>query len=121
MSGPRILLVDDEGGILSALKRTLRREGYEIRLADSTRAALRVLDEEPVALVLSDQKMPDMSGLEFLREAARRQPKAVRLLITGWPEEVPPEELRKAGIHALLPKPWDPEILKKTLREALQV
>ena len=118
--GARILLVDDEGGILAALKRTLRREGYEIRTAESARAALRLLDAEPVDLVLSDQKMPGTSGLELLREAARRQPAAALLLITGWPEEIPPDEIRSIGIRALLPKPWDAELLKSTLRKILE-
>ena len=118
-ASPRILLVDDERGILAALQRTLRREGYEILTAGSAAAARRVLDEQPVDLVLSDQKMPGSSGLEILREAARRRPEAARLLITGWPDEVPAAELQRLGIRALIPKPWDADALKKALRDAL--
>jgi len=118
-ASPRILIVDDERGILAALQRTLRREGYEILTAGSAAAALRLLDEQPIDLVLSDQKMPGSSGLEILREAARRRPEAARLLITGWPDEVPAAELRRLGIRALIPKPWDAETLKKALRDAL--
>jgi response regulator RpfG family c-di-GMP phosphodiesterase len=111
--------VDDERGILAALQRTLRREGYEILTAGSAAAARRLLDEQPVDLVLSDQKLPGSSGLEILREAARRRPEAARLLITGWPDEVPAAELQRLGIRALIPKPWDAETLKKALRDAL--
>jgi len=118
-ASPRILIVDDERGILAALQRTLRREGYEILTAGSAAAALRLLDEQPIDLVLSDQKMPGSSGLAILREAARRRPEAARLLITGWPDEVPAAELRRLGIRALIPKPWDAETLKKALRDAL--
>ncbi len=118
-AAPLVLVVDDERSILAALKRTLRREGYEILTAGSATAGLRLLDEHPVDLVLSDQKMPGPSGLEFLREAARRRPQAARLLITGWPEEVPADELRSLGIRALIPKPWDAVTLKKALRDAL--
>ena len=120
MSGsPVLLLVDDESRILSALERALRREGYELLVAESAAQALRILDDRPVDLVLSDHKMPGMSGLEFLGEAAARQPGAARILITGWPEEVPADQLERLGIRALIPKPWDQDALKATVREQL--
>jgi len=118
--GPRVLLVvDDEARILSALRRTLRREGYEILTAETPAEALRILDERAVDLILSDQKMPGMSGLELLARAAERRPGAARLLITGWTEEVPQRQLEELGVRALLPKPWDDGELKRTLRQAL--
>ena len=116
---PAVLVVDDEVRILSALRRSLRREGYEILTAETVEEALRVLDERPVALILSDQKMPGMSGVQFLAEAARRCPEAVRMLITGWTEEIPREQLDDLGVCALITKPWDDEKLKATLRRAL--
>ncbi len=116
---PVVLVVDDEARILSALRRSLRREGYEIVTAETVEEALRVLDERSVALILSDQKMPGMSGLQFLAEAARRRPEAVRMLITGWTEEIPREQLEELGVCALITKPWDDEKLKATLRRAL--
>ncbi len=116
---PAVLVVDDEARILSALRRSLRREGYEILTAETGEEALRVLDERSVELILSDQKMPGMSGLQFLAEAARRCPEAVRMLITGWTEEIPREQLEELGVRALITKPWDDEKLKATLRRAL--
>jgi response regulator RpfG family c-di-GMP phosphodiesterase len=116
---PAVLVVDDEVRILSALRRSLRREGYEILTAETVEEALRVLDERPVALILSDHKMPGMSGVQFLAEAARRCPEAVRMLITGWTEEIPREQLEELGVCALITKPWDDEKLKATLRRAL--
>ena len=99
---PCLLIVDDEARILSALRRALRREGYEIITAETAGEALRILDERPVDAILSDQKMPGMSGAQFLAEAARRRPAAARMLITGWTEEIPRErleELRRLRAH----------------------
>jgi CheY-like chemotaxis protein len=116
---PVLLVVDDEARILSALRRSLRREGYRVVTASSPDEALRILDEQAIDAVLSDHKMPRMSGLDVLEAAARRQPGAARLLISGWPDEIPPERLAGLGIRALIPKPWDDAELKRALREAL--
>jgi len=117
---PTLLMVDDEARILTALRRTLRREGYELLTAGTAAEAIRVLEERPVDLILSDQKMPGMSGLALLAEVARRQPTVARLLITGWTEAVPPEELKKLDVKALVPKPWDDAELKQVLRDVLE-
>ena len=118
---PSLLIVDDEARILSALRRTLRREGYEIVTAETVADALRILDERPVDATLSDHKMPGMSGVEFLEEASRRRPDAARMIITGWTEEIPRAQLQEAGVCALVTKPWDDARLKATLRRALEV
>jgi len=116
---PCVLLVDDEPRILSALRRTLRREGLEIVTAESAAEALRILDERSVDAIVSDQKMPGGSGLSLLTEAARRCPDAVRMLITGVTDEIPRAALESAGVCALITKPWDDARLKATLRRAL--
>lgn len=116
---PVLLIVDDEARILTALQRALRREGYEIVVAETPSEALRLLDERRVDAILSDHKMPGMSGIELLGRAAVRQPDAARVLITGWTEEVPPADLAGIGVRALLPKPWNDAELKATLRAAL--
>jgi response regulator RpfG family c-di-GMP phosphodiesterase len=116
---PTLLVVDDEARILSALRRSLRREGWRVLTASTPAEALRLLDEEPIDAVLSDHKMPRMSGLDVLEAAAQRRPRAARILISGWPDEIPPERLRELGVRALVPKPWDDAELKRILREAL--
>jgi response regulator RpfG family c-di-GMP phosphodiesterase len=117
---PTLLVVDDEVRILSALRRSLRREGWRVLTAGTPAEALRLLDEEPIDAVLSDHKMPRMSGLDVLEAAAQRRPLAARILISGWPDEISPERLRELGVRALVPKPWDDAELKRILREALR-
>ena len=117
---PVLLLVDDEPRILSALQRCLRREGYEILLADSAAAALRTLRARRVDLLVTDHKMPGMSGLELIREVAAEWPALPRLLLTGWTAEITPSEARRLGIRALVAKPWEDAELKAHLREALR-
>ena len=118
MSDPKLLILDDESRILSALRRTLRREPYEVFTAETVPAALRVLESEPIELVLSDHKMPGTTGLQFLEEAARLRPDAVKMLITGWTETIPEDSVEALGLHAVIAKPWEDALLKETLREA---
>ncbi len=116
---PVVLLVDDEERILSALRRTLRREGWTLLTAESAEEALAVLEAQPVDLVLSDHKMPGASGLELFERAGRLCPGAALVMLTGWPETIPQARLDKLGVFALLAKPWDDAELKETLRRAL--
>ena len=118
---PSLLLVDDEARILSSLRRALRREAYDVLTAETADEALRLLDEHPVDAILSDQKMPGMTGLQLLSRAAERRPNATRMLITGASEAIPPELLKRAGVCALVTKPWDDVRLKQTLRRALGI
>ena len=118
---PILLIVDDEAQILSALKRSLRREDYEIVAVESAVAALRVLRERHVDVILSDHKMPGVSGVQLLRRAAELRPALIRILITGWTEEIPQKELERLGIYALISKPWDDSRLKSDLRGAMVV
>ena len=115
-----MLIVDDEVRILTALRRSLRREGWEILTAESPSEALGVIDDRAIDVVLSDHKMPGMTGVQFLEEAGRRAPDAVRMIITGWTEEIPRQHLEEVGVCALVTKPWDDAKLKATLRRALQ-
>ncbi len=117
MSGARpvVLLVDDEAHILSALQRVLRREPYEVITATTPADALALLAARAIALVVSDQKMPSGSGIAFLAEVAQRFPATRRVLLTGWPEEIPAREREAARLDAVLLKPWDEAQLKATL------
>jgi response regulator RpfG family c-di-GMP phosphodiesterase len=117
--GPlRLLILDDEPRILSALRRSLRREPYEVFTAETAAEALRIVESEPIDIVLSDHKMPGTSGLQFLAAVRARRPHAARLLITGWPELIPAADIRALGVLAVIAKPWEDAALKETLRMA---
>ena len=116
MSAPVVLLVDDEVNILASLRRSLRREPWEVVTASSPSEGLDQLAQVTPVLVVSDQQMPGMTGVEFLAEAGRRLPRLRRVLLTGWPEMVAPEDIRAAGIDAVIPKPWENDALLETLR-----
>ena len=78
-----ILIVDDEEAILESLELTLGIE-YRVFTATSAEAGLEILDREDIALVISDQVMPGMSGVEFLEKAIERNPRATRMMLTGY-------------------------------------
>jgi DNA-binding NtrC family response regulator len=117
--GPVVLLVDDERRILSALQRTLRREGYSIETAESAEAALAILEAGTVDVVVSDYKMVGANGTELLARVRRRWPATSRFLLSGWSREIPEVELRAADPHGVHPKPWDDAKLKRALADAL--
>ena len=114
-----VLLVDDEVHILAALKRMLRREPYEVVTAPSVPEALALLAQQAIAVVVSDHKMPGASGIAFLRDVAARYPRTRRILLTGWPEEIPPAECEAARLDAILPKPWDDAELKAAIQRCV--
>lgn len=116
---PSLLLVDDEARVLSALQRVLRREGWLIVAAESSREALEILESCEFDVVLSDQKMPGMSGVELLGRIAESHPSTVRFLLTGWSEAISQEALSAAGVEQVISKPWDDVELKTLLRRHL--
>ena len=95
----RVLLVDDEERILASLVRSLRREGYELVTAQTPLEALRLLEEQHFDAVLTDHKMPGMTGVELLAKVARLQPSAGKLLITGWAQAVSDDEVEALEIE----------------------
>ncbi|WP_313954235.1 EAL domain-containing protein [Accumulibacter sp.] len=116
-----VLLVDDEPSILSALNRLLRREGYRILIADSADAAFAVLAREPVEVILSDQRMPLMTGTELLSRVKTLYPRTVRMVLSGYSEiTAVTDAINKGSIHRYLSKPWDDEHLKSEVRDAFR-
>jgi len=118
---PTILIVDDEPVVLGALKETLERERYHVVACSSPIKALAMLQERQFAVIISDQRMPEMLGLDFLVESRKTHPNASRILITAvlaLPTIV--EAINKGEIFRFVAKPWLREELLATVRNAIQ-
>ncbi len=116
-----LLLVDDEDNILSSLRRLLRREGYTILTANSGKAGLEVLAAHPVDVIVSDQRMPGMTGVEFLRKAKDMYPDSVRLVLSGYTDlQSVTDAINEGAIYKFLTKPWDDAMLRANIEEAFR-
>ncbi|MCA9393635.1 MAG: response regulator [Candidatus Omnitrophica bacterium] len=115
-----ILCVDDEECILSSLRRTLRTEGYEVLEALSGQMGLSILKDHDVDLVISDQRMPEMSGYEFLRQVKADYPSALRVMLSGYSDiDSLIRTINEGEILRFIPKPWDNEELKQIISSLL--
>ncbi len=114
-----LLLVDDEPGTTSAVKRLLRREGYRILTAHSAEEGLAQLARHDVQVVMSDLLMPVMDGLAFLQQVSRRYPDTVRVMLTGHQQLDRVHQALADGIlHRHFSKPWDDDELRLAIRSA---
>ncbi|MES2356121.1 MAG: EAL domain-containing protein [Pseudomonadota bacterium] len=116
-----LLIVDDEENILSSLKRLLHREGYRILTATSGQAGLELLAKNTVDVIISDQRMPNMIGTEFLRRVKEMYPDTVRIMLSGYSElQLVAEAVNEGAIYKFLTKPWNDEQLRDHINEAFR-
>ena len=122
MSTPfTILLVDDEINILKALNRLLRTDGYRLLTAGSGVDALIIMAREPVDLVISDMRMPEMDGAIFLAKVRQNWPDTIRILLTGHADMVQTvAAINQGEIYRYIAKPWDDQELLILVRQALE-
>ncbi len=117
----RLLIVDDEEVIRLALRELLAREGYQVVTAPNAMEALEVVQQFSLALVLTDQRMPQMTGLEFLARVKQLQPEATRVLMTGVPElGTIIDSINNGEIFRFIVKPWLREELLATVKNGVQ-
>ncbi|MDG2050713.1 MAG: response regulator [Myxococcota bacterium] len=122
MSLPKILIVDDEEAILETMTFTFMGE-YEVLTTVDPRQALDLLDENaPVAVLITDQRMPHMTGVELLEAVYARHPETVRIMLTGFADSEATIQAINAGhAYAYISKPWEPEELKSVVRRAAEL
>lgn len=117
----RILIVDDEENVCNALRRSLRKEGYLIFVANDPAQALEMLKTNPVDLVISDHLMPNMTGMEFLKLVHDRYPDCIRMMLTGHADmQTAIDAINHGEIYRFLTKPWDDTEIKVTLYLAFE-
>jgi two-component system response regulator HupR/HoxA len=115
-----ILIVDDEPAILESLEMTLGSD-YRVYTAESGEEGLAILERENIALIISDQVLPSMSGVEFLEKAIELDPHAIRMLLTGYADiRSMSRAINEGRIYRFITKPWEPEEVRLNVRRALE-
>jgi len=116
----KILIVDDEASNLRALERLFRTE-YDVMTAGSGADALSLLEHHDMALLIADQRMPEMSGVELMRRTARLRPHMVRILLTGYTDvDSLIEAINTGNVYKYVTKPWNNDDLLLTVARALE-
>ena len=115
-----LLLIDDESANLQKLHRTFVDQ-YNVHLAQTGEEALKILKAHPIDAVITDQKMPNMTGIEFLDAARREHPDLVRIILTGYAEISDLiVAINTSKVDKYITKPWAPDDLRMAVREALE-
>ncbi|MES2207679.1 MAG: HD domain-containing phosphohydrolase [Pseudomonadota bacterium] len=122
LQAPAILLVDDEVKILNTLRRLLRPLGYNVLAATSGEDALMTLEHEPIDLVISDMRMPNMDGAQLLSTVKKRWPDICRILLTGYADMASTiNVINQAEIYRYIAKPWDDSEILEIIKGALKL
>lgn len=119
----KLLCVDDEKNVLRALQRVFLDEDYEFFTAVSGLEGLDILDKEPgIQVVISDYRMPEMNGVDFLREVHIRYPETVRIVLSGYADTAAVvDAINEGQIYKFIPKPWNDDELRVTINNALEI
>lgn len=121
MTVPTILCVDDEVNVLRAIRRLLRKEDYQVLTAASGEEGLELLQTCAPEVIISDQRMPGMSGTEFLERAKQLHPDSIRVVLSGYADAATIlESINHGHIFRFLTKPWDDEVLRDGVRDCLR-
>ncbi|HUJ25968.1 MAG TPA: response regulator [Myxococcales bacterium] len=122
MQKPRILVVDDEDAIRSSLRSLLEADGYDVDEAPDGADALALLQAKPFELVISDQNMPGMSGIDLLKLVRVRHPSVVRIMLTGDTDpETTIRSINESEVYRFIRKPWHNRDLRTIVYFALEV
>ena len=114
-----VVCVDDEPAILSALRRSLRAEPYELLTTGDPESVLRWVRTRDVSLVITDQRMPGMEGTELLEKVSKRSPSTARMILTAYGGDTIATPGLRQWTECMISKPWDNGMLRKTIRQIL--
>lgn len=116
-----ILIVDDEDLVLKSLQRVFRREEYNVYLAESGAKALEIMQDIPIELIITDQRMPQMTGTDLLKIVKERWPQTVRIILSGYAEvEAVLAAINVGEVYRFVTKPWEDNALRTVVRNALE-
>ncbi len=116
-----LLIVDDERNIQSSMQRALRPDGYNIYCAQSGADALKVLEKHKINVIISDQRMPQMTGSELFNKVSHRFPETIRIVLSGYSDfSAVTDAINQGSIYKFLTKPWDDSLLRWHVLEAFQ-
>lgn len=117
----KVLYVDDEENNLRSFKAAFRRD-YEVFTAISGKEGLTVLEENDISVIITDQRMPEMTGIEFLMEVQKDFPEPIRMLLTGYSDiNAVIDSINKGQVYRYLTKPWNNNELKNAIESAHEV
>ena len=117
----KILYIDDEVNNLSAFKANFRRT-YDVYTAESAAEGRKILESTDIEIILTDQRMPEMTGVEFLESIVKEFPNPIRILLTGYTDmQALIDAVNKGQIYRYLNKPWNEEELKMFINQAYEV
>ena len=120
-NGIHLLVLDDEQNILNSIRRLLVSEPYGVFVTSDPAEALEAIARNKIKVVMSDQRMPKTSGVEFLAEVKRKDPNILRILFTGHADVQAAEDaINKGEVYRFISKPWNDGDLKRVLKEAMQ-
>ena len=121
MNKHKILFVDDEENILRSLKRLFLDENYEVFTATNGNEGLKLLEEHKFSLILSDYRMPEMNGVDFLKLAKEKSPDTIRIILTGFADvSVAISAINEGEVYKFIEKPWEGENLKVQIKRAVE-
>ncbi|MDX5320518.1 MAG: response regulator [Bacteroidota bacterium] len=116
-----VLYVDDEQNNLLSFKAAFRRE-FNVHTAISGQEGLEIVKNEDIHIIITDQRMPGMTGVEFLQKVIPISPNPIRILLTGYSDiNAVVDAINKGEVYRYMTKPWDNEFLKTTIRQAYEV
>jgi diguanylate cyclase (GGDEF)-like protein/PAS domain S-box-containing protein len=114
-----LLLVDDEPNVSKSLERLLRKEDYQIHVANSGEEALAILQKHKIKVIISDQRMPHMTGAQLFAQVKDQYPETIRIIISGYTDfQSVSDAINKGSIYKFLAKPWNNELIRAEIREA---